>query len=85
MSLSVPLTSSIPSVLLLAGEEGSQKRDMIDWLSTDNRNWKGEVTPWILCEQCSVLSCLKVQSALQNQLSISLEEDSVHVLLHASH
>lgn len=52
VSLSVHLTSCIPSVFLSAREEAWEAKvkvqDMIDWLSIDNRNWKGEVTPHML-------------------------------------
>lgn len=51
VSLSVPLTSCIPSVFLPAREEAWEAKvevqDVIDWLSIDNRNWK-EVMPCML-------------------------------------
>lgn len=52
VSLSVPLTSCIPSVFLPAREEAweakAEVRDVIDGFSVDYRNWKEDVTPCVL-------------------------------------
>lgn len=52
VSLTVPLTSCFPSVFLPAREEAWEAKagvqDMIDGLSIDNRNWRGEVMPCVL-------------------------------------
>lgn len=52
VSLTVPLTSCFSSVFLPAREEAweakAKVQEMIDGLSIDNRNWRGEVMPRVL-------------------------------------